>query len=240
MIDTLLPDPAWQDEQMAAYVAARSSNDEASQKRILATVVQAFEPYLEFLSRSFAARLRSIDSLQAEDLVSVAKIALIEAMNRWDPKYGKELSRLASKYIRGYFLKAVERLSYGSVSVPGYLQRLVRKYRKLAEDGRSVEGEQLLKEKGLSANSQANVRRMVRQGIPRVCLNAPIGPESTQSAEEVIEDPASGRPTELADIREALAVLIEHLTPQEQLVLYLGCPSYVELPSRFEVRNRKG
>lgn len=240
MIDNLLPSPAWQDEQMAAYLAACTSNDEAGQKEIMATIVRAFEPYLNYLAKSWSARINRSRMLDPEDLLSIARMALVKAMNRWSPKYKKELSRLASRYIWGEIHSAVSKAAHGAVTVPQRAMRIAQRYKRIKEDEGLESAESYLDSVRSFASTKKLVRALANEGVCTLYLWQPIGDNGDLPLEATIAD-SDGAKTDVDNqVRETLRLVMHNLSPREQFVLYMLCPSVTDLPIGFSVRDKVG
>lgn len=134
------------------------------------------------------------------DLIQEGNIGLIEAVDRFDPERGYKLSTYGSWWIRRAMLAAITDYSR-LIRIPDYLFRAVRRLeqmRSLSRDGRA-DDEEITQALGISSDRLRQIERQVRE---ITSLDQPVGEESEETLEDVIEDE-----TALSPEHEALRLL---------------------------------
>lgn len=129
---------------MKAYLTA-TALDERERERMITEHMP--------IARRIALRLARNTSLssQADDVVSVAMMGLVEAANRYDPKNGEPFGAFAQKRIRGAVLDELRRKDVlprrvrRKVKEAGEIQRRIEQ-----EQGRPAEDEEVAKALGIS------------------------------------------------------------------------------------------
>lgn len=129
---------------MKAYLTA-TALDERERERMITEHMP--------IARRIALRLARNTSLssQADDVVSVAMMGLVEAANRYDPKNGEPFGAFAQKRIRGAVLDELRRKDVlprrvrRKVKEAGEIQRRIEQ-----EQGRPAEDEEVAQALGIS------------------------------------------------------------------------------------------
>jgi RNA polymerase primary sigma factor len=193
-------------------VAARNGERESRD-----TLIEANLRLVVFIARGYQGC-----GLPLEDLVSEGTLGLIQAVDRFDPAYGRRLSVYASHWIRMTIRRALNETA-STIRLPSYMVKLLSKWRTVEreiarESGGMQSDEATASAMGLgfkkrSHVSSAQIARRLRSGA----VSGPF--------EEQIEhclDPHSAHPIDqvvLAEDLERLRVLFGMLKPCECLVL---------------------
>lgn len=171
----------------------------------------------EYLARRFANRGEPLD-----DLVQVASLGLIKAVDRFDPGRGAEFSTYATHTIVGE-LKRHFRDKGWSIRAPRRMQELYLRLGKVVatlsqELGRSPTIGELARELNVSEEEVLEALE-AGQAYRSASLDAPAGTEEgeTLGARLGDEDPS----LEDAERRATLSPLLARLAPRERLIVQL-------------------
>jgi RNA polymerase sigma-B factor len=201
---------AGEDELLRRFARTRDS-------AVLEEVVRRFMPF----ARSLALRYRG-GTEQIEDLVQVANLGLVQAIERFDPDRGSSFKSFAAPTILGE-LKRHFRDKGWTVRVPRRLQELnltiTRAVARLSQEiGRSPTIAEIAakvsmsEEEVLEGMESANAYQVVS-------LDAPAGVDDAQTVSEHIGSEDEG--LEALEYRAALGPLIAELPERERRILYL-------------------
>jgi len=179
-------------------------------------LIEAHLGLVEYLARRFAGRGEPL-----EDLVQVATIGLIKAVDRFDPDRAVEFSTYATPTIVGE-LKRHFRDKGWAVRVPRRLQELNLQLGdligKLSQQlGRSPTVAEM-------AEAAGTTQEEVLEGLESahayslVSLDAPTGEEDLTLHEQIGTEDET---IELLEYRASLTPLLDQLPPREQRMLYL-------------------
>lgn len=223
-------DAAQRDELREKFVRFADSHDE----RLRNELVEAHLGLAEYLARRFSNRGEHFD-----DLVQVASVGLLKAVDRFEPDRGVEFSTYATHTIVGE-LKRHFRDKGWAVRAPRRMQELYLRLSKVISElsqelGRSPTAEELAKEAQVS-QEQVLEALEAGQAYRFASLDAPTpGDEDndTVGARFGEEDP------ELIDAerRASLSPLISQLPHREQMILHLR---FFEGLTQSEIANRLG
>jgi RNA polymerase sigma-B factor len=189
---------------------------ESHSQELREELIEAHLGLVEYLSRRFAGRGEPL-----EDLIQVATIGLIKAVDRFDPEREVEFSTYATPTIVGE-LKRHFRDKGWAVRVPRRLQELNLQLGEIMG--------QLAQKLGRSptvaemAGAAGTTEEEVLEGLDSAhaytltSLDAPAGDEDLALREQIgTEDEA----LELLEYRTSLMPLLEELPPRERTMLYL-------------------
>jgi RNA polymerase sigma-B factor len=202
----------------AALTRAFAEFAETRDKTIRAELIEAHIGLAEYLARRFTNRGEPLD-----DLVQVASLGLVKAVERFDPGRGLEFTTFATPTILGE-LKRHFRDKGWSVRVPRRVQelhlRVTRVIDELAtEMGRSPQVPEIAKRAGVSEDE---VIEAIEAGSAYRSASLDAGRTDDDDSPGLLGqlgsiDPELGR----AEWRTALGPIITHLPEREQLMLYL-------------------
>lgn len=174
----------------------------------------------ESLAGAVARRFRR--SGERADLEQVAFMALVGAIDRYDPGRGVRFSTFASKTISGE-LKKYLRDSAWSIKVPRGLKesvlRVTRSRTRLGQElGRSATPDEIAADTGLSI-SEVDEALEAGQAFNAASLDAPLTSDSTTTVVETLPDDT----TNLADAESwwMIQPILESLPEEHQQVLHL-------------------
>ncbi len=179
-------------------------------------IAMAFQPLAEYLARRFAGRGEPLD-----DLVQVANIGMLNAIDRFDPDRGVQFSTYAAATIVGE-LKRYFRDKGWAVRVPRSVQELGLRLNRTLPDisqrlGRSPTIAELASELGSTEELVVEAMEAV-QAYSTASLDAPIGEEGLAPIDTLGErDPS----LEMLDEWATLAPAIRDLPDRDRRVLYL-------------------
>lgn len=181
---------------------------------------ELFERYSGF-AVSIARRYRSRDH-RTDDLDQVAQLALIHALERFDPEYGVQFTTFARHWISGV-VKRHFRDHAWSLRVPRGLKEDALQVAAAREElaqrlGREPRLAELAHSIGLDVQALEQAI-MAGDTYFLTSLDAPVGSDAHESLGDFLgeEDPALG----LAEDLPALESVLDQLTDREQQVLYL-------------------
>jgi RNA polymerase sigma-B factor len=201
------PDEAEVLAMFAAIGSDRGARDE---------IALRFQPLVDYLARKFAGRGEPFD-----DLVQVANIGLLNAIDRFDPERGVQFSTYAAATIVGE-LKRHFRDKGWSIRVPRRLQELGLRLNQalpvLAQKlGRSPTIAELGLELGVTEEDVVEAMDAI-QAYSAASLDAPIGEEGFAPIDTLGEPDPS---LEVLDEWATLAPAVRDLPERERKVLYL-------------------
>jgi RNA polymerase sigma-B factor len=192
--------------------------DDPARGRIRDELVQGHLPLVEYLARRFAGRGEPLD-----DLVLVATIGLIKAVDRFDPERGVEFSTYATPTIAGE-IKRHFRDKGWAVRVPRRLQELKLSLTRASSDltqklGRAPTVAELAAQLNLTEEEILEGLESAH-AYSTVSLDAPDsddddGPAVADSL-GMVDDALEG-----VEYRESLKPLLEALPPREKRILVL-------------------
>lgn len=219
-------------ERIALFRQLRATGDPQIRDQLIASYLDL----AHFFSRRLATR-----SGRDEDLDQVAAMALVKAIDRFDPERGVAFSTFAGRTIDGELKRWFRDRSW-SVSVPRRAKEDMLAVRRAVDElssrhGRSPSASEIATATGLSEDNVlealdiANAR--VATSLDRPGLgDSDAGPASI--AERVGE---VDRRLELTDVRESVAVILDQLPEREREILELRF--FGEL-SQAEIAQRVG
>jgi RNA polymerase sigma-B factor len=192
--------------------------DDPARQPIRDELVEGHLPLVEYLARRFAGRGEPLD-----DLVQVATIGLIKAVDRFDPERGVEFSTYATPTIAGE-VKRHFRDKGWAVRVPRRLQELKLALTRATADltqklGRAPTIAELAQNLALSEEEILEGLESAH-AYSTVSLDAPdsdddAGPAVADSL-GMVDDALEG-----VEYRESLKPLLEALPPREKRILVL-------------------
>jgi RNA polymerase sigma-B factor len=206
-------EPARRQELREQFIVYARDRDAASREQLVA----AHLGLAEYLARRFANRGEPLD-----DLVQVASLGLIKAVDRFDPERGVEFSTYATHTIVGE-LKRHFRDKGWAIRAPRRMQELYLRLGKVVgslgqELGRSPTIAELATEVKVSEEEVLEALE-AGQAYRSTSLDAPTGGEDgeTLGARLGEDDPS----LEDAESRATLSPLLAQLPPRERLILHL-------------------
>jgi RNA polymerase sigma-B factor len=197
--------------------------------------VDAYSNLVYFLARKFSGRGEPL-----EDIVQVAFVGLLMAIERFDPERGLEFTTFATPTIVGEIKRYFRDKSW-AVRIPRRLQELntrsrVTSDRLQAQLGRSPSVQELAEALGVTPEEvlEAYEASPAHQTVP---LDAPVGGEAEEGRTLVERLGEADSSLERVEIRELLGSAMDHLTPRERQIMYLR---FVEELPQSEVAKRLG
>jgi RNA polymerase sigma-B factor len=174
------------------------------------------QPLAEYLARRFSGRGEPL-----EDLVQVAMVALIKAIDRFDPGREVKFSTYATATIIGE-LKRHFRDKGWALRVPRRLQetglRVSRVVSELSQElGRSPTVKEIAERTGLSPEEVVEGMDTVH-AYSTTSLDAPIDDEGTSSAQQIGAEDAT---LEVLEGWASVAPALKRLPARERRILYL-------------------
>lgn len=206
-------DAARRQELREMFTQFAASRDE----RVRAELVEAHIGLGEYLARRFSNRGEPLD-----DLVQVASMGLIKAVDRFEPERGLEFSTYATHTIVGE-LKRHFRDKGWAVRVPRRMQELHLRLNTLVSTlnqdlGRSPTIAEIATAAGVSEEEVLEAME-AGQAYRFTSLDAPVGGQDTGSLGSTLGEDDEGM--EGVERRVALSPLIQQLPPRQQKILHL-------------------
>lgn len=222
-------EPTRRQELREQFISYARDRDAASREQLVA----AHLGLAEYLARRFANRGEPLD-----DLVQVASLGLIKAVDRFDPERGVEFSTYATHTIVGE-LKRHFRDKGWAIRAPRRMQELYLRLGKVVgtlgqELGRSPTIAELAAEVKVSEEEVLEALE-AGQAYRSTSLDAPAGNEEGETLGTRLgeEDPS----LEDAESRATLSPLLAQLPPRERLILHLR---FFEGLTQSEIATRLG
>jgi RNA polymerase sigma-B factor len=206
-------DPVLREELRAKFVLFAGSHE----RHLRDELVGAHLGLAEYLARRFANRGEPLD-----DLVQVASMGLVKAVDRFDPERGVEFSTYATHTIVGE-LKRHFRDKGWAVRAPRRMQELYLRLTKVIGIlGQTLGHSPTIAE--LAAEVQVSEEEVLEaleagQAYRFASLDAPSGEGESPSYAAYLGDEDPGM--EDAERRAVLAPLMQRLAPREQLIVHL-------------------
>ena len=188
------------------------------------------------LARAVARRFQST-GVPSEDLVQVANVGLVAAVDRFDPDRGVAFTTFAVLVIQGELKRELARSGW-AVRMPRRFQELVQRIRRSSEAltgrlGRSPTETELAAESGLSMEE---VREATRVELATISHTEFLGRRATARQRGDIERSVDDRYA-LVEEASTLARALATLSPRERRVLHL---SIVEERAQHEIADEFG
>jgi RNA polymerase sigma-B factor len=179
-------------------------------------LIEAHLGLVEYLSRRFAGRGEPL-----EDLIQVATIGLIKAVDRFDPEREVEFSTYATPTVvgelkrhfrdKGWAVRVPRRLQELNLQLGEIMGQLAQKLGRSPTVAEMAEAAGTTEEEVLEGLDSAHAYTLTS-------LDAPAGEEDLALREQIgSEDEA----LELLEYRTSLMPLLEELPPRERTMLYL-------------------
>jgi RNA polymerase sigma-B factor len=188
------------------------------------------------LAHSLAARHRAT-GVTHEDMVQVANLGLVVAIDNFDPSRGVAFTTFAVPVIRGQLNRELERSGW-AVRTPRQLQELMRRVRSSSEVltarlGRTPTVAELATESGLS---EEQVREAKRVELAMLSRTEYLGRRATARRRGDLEQNLDGRFDLISDA-STIARAYASLTPRQRQALRL---SFVEERAQHEIASEIG
>ena len=209
-------DPEEREELKRKFVEFADSRDPGIRDQL----IEAHLGLAEYLARRFSNRGEPLD-----DLVQVASVGLVKAVDRFDPERAVEFSTYATHTIVGE-LKRHFRDKGWAVRAPRRMQELYLRLGKLVaslsqEIGRSPTIPELAQEAGVSEEEVLEAME-AGQAYRFASLDAPAPGGDDDGGDSLGSNMGEEDPGLVdAEHRAALSPLIETLPPREQMILHL-------------------
>lgn len=200
------------EDERSAQLFARLPGDQAAREEL----VELYRPLAEYLARRFYGRGEPL-----EDLVQVASIGLLKAVDRFDPSREVKFSTYATATIVGE-LKRHFRDKGWALRVPRRLQESGLKVGRAVTDlaqtlGRSPTVREIGEVTGLSEEEVLEAMETVN-AYTAASLDAPTDDEGATSLQKLGEDDPS---FELVESWTTVAPALRELPSRERRILYL-------------------
>lgn len=165
-------------------------------------------------------------SVEVDDLESAGIVGLIDAIDRFDPKYGVKFESYAIPRIKGSMLDELRKLDWIPRSIRSKTRELEKNIVQIEnEKGRPATDEEIAKKMNISMDEYFNLLREVST-ISLLSLDNTIFSEDGGKSElhEVVENKDEKEPDDninRADMKEMIIRAIDDLPETERLVIAL-------------------
>jgi len=195
-------------------------------------LIEAHLGLVEYLARRFAGRGEPL-----EDLVQVATIGLIKAVDRFDPDREVEFSTYATPTIagelkrhfrdKGWAVRVPRRLQELNLQLGEIIGQLSQKLGRSPTVAEMAEAAGTTEEEGLEGLDSAHAYTLTS-------LDAPTGEEDLALREQIGSEDET---LELLEYRTSLMPLLDQLPPRERTMLYLR---FFKGMTQSEIADRLG
>lgn len=219
---------------------------EQEQMAAKAELIEKFRPYEETLARQIWRRnCRREGSAGPKEVISEGMVGLVESIEKWDPKFGKPLSNLASQNITFRCQKACRTLNQAgrAFEVPTEISRAVLEVRNAIMEKGYHEGRQLCFSSKKRRSTQQTILLAAQSASQNaVSLNAPN--PCLDGGEEILNNLHDTRQNPNHEITEVLELCRQALltfTDKEKLVFYCAYPKLLltidDIPKKPNGKN---
>lgn len=180
-------------------------------------IVRHYSPKIKLLALRMKAKLPP--SVELGELMSAGALGLLEALGRFKPELGIKFETFAESRIKGSMLDELRKLDWfsrGQRHRVRVIDDAVRKLESVSDEVPSVE--KLSETTGLTHKEVSQALECMQS---QLCLSLDAITENLTSFKHQQIDNEPYKSTALKEIVDKLALLIDELTPREQLVLSL-------------------
>lgn len=193
--------------ERALWERWRATRDEAAREELL----RLHLPYARVVAASYYGR-RFHNEIEFDEYLQLARLGLIEAMERFDPDAGAQFRTFAARRMHGAILDGLEHATEKQQQI-AMRQRLLADRQDTAKD---MAGE--LPAGGRTTPQQ--VLRYVAEAGLAFALAWVLDGTGMMEAEEPARDLPFYRSVELRELRERLLELVQSLPPPERRVIH--------------------
>ncbi|WP_243312229.1 FliA/WhiG family RNA polymerase sigma factor [Fundidesulfovibrio agrisoli] len=180
-------------------------------------IVRHYSPKIKLLALRLKAKLPP--SVELGELLSAGALGLMEALGRFKPEMGIKFETFAESRIKGAMLDELRKLDWFSRGQRHRVRVIDEAIRKLeAVSDATPTPEQLSGVTGLSVKEVTQAMEAMQS---QLCLSLDAITENLTSFKQQQIDNEPYKSAALKEIIDKLALLIDELTPREQLVLSL-------------------
>ena len=180
-------------------------------------IVRHYSPKIKLLALRMKAKLPP--SVELNELMSAGALGLLEALGRFKPELGIKFETFAESRIKGSMLDELRKLDWfsrGQRHRVRVIDDAVRRLEAVSDETPSVE--KLSETTGLTHKEVSQALECMQS---QLCLSLDAITENLTSFKHQQIDNEPYKSTALKEIVDKLALLIDELTPREQLVLSL-------------------
>ncbi|MGA4645641.1 sigma-70 family RNA polymerase sigma factor [Limisphaera sp. 4302-co] len=168
------------------------------------------------------------EHVDIEDLKSAGLVGLLQAVRNYDPTCGTSFETYARTRIRGAMLDELRRMDWVPRTVHEKARRVQEAMARLEQElGGSPTEAQVAAALGLTAEQYAKLLDEVRPAA-FVCLDAAGGEDECGALYDVVADPRSESPDELAARRELKQIILQRLREMPEIQRKVLAMYYVE------------
>jgi len=242
-----VPDASSESLDLVAPLWARwrADSDEAARDLL----IRHYLPYARMMAATVYGR-RTHDDVEFEDYLQLARIGLVEAVDRFDPSQGAQFKTFASKRVQGSILNGLVRLTEKNqqISVRTRLQQERMAAIKEAAAQGSIEGSEGERH---SAASDARSADKLFKYLAEVGIGIALGVlledtgmvdaeafDSKAGAHAISPEVSYFRKTEIRQLGAVLRGLVDQLSDQQKTVIrhhYLQEIPFDEIAARMNV-----
>ncbi|MFP5223491.1 MAG: FliA/WhiG family RNA polymerase sigma factor [Acidobacteriota bacterium] len=180
-------------------------------------IVRHYSPKIKLLALRLKVKLPP--SVELGELLSAGALGLMEALGRFKPELGIKFETFAESRIKGAMLDELRKLDWfsrGQRHRVRVVDDAIRRLEAVSDETPSVE--QLSETTGLTRKEVSQAMEAMQS---QLCLSLDAITENLTSFKQQQIDNEPYKSTALKEIVDKLALLIDELTPREQLVLSL-------------------
>ncbi|WP_243359312.1 FliA/WhiG family RNA polymerase sigma factor [Fundidesulfovibrio terrae] len=180
-------------------------------------IVRHYSPKIKLLALRLKAKLPP--SVEMGELISAGALGLMEALGRFKPELGIKFETFAESRIKGAMLDELRKLDWfsrGQRHRVRVVDDAIRKLESASDETPTVE--KLSEATGLTSKEVSQAMEAMQS---QLCLSLDAITENLTSFKRQQIDNEPYKSAALKEIVDKLALLIDELTPREQLVLSL-------------------
>ncbi|GFK92546.1 RNA polymerase sigma factor FliA [Fundidesulfovibrio magnetotacticus] len=180
-------------------------------------IVRHYSPKIKLLALRLKAKLPP--SVELGELLSAGALGLMEALGRYKPELGIKFETFAESRIKGAMLDELRKLDWFSRGQRHRVRIIDDAMRRMeAASDKTPSAESLAQATGLTVKE---VNQAMEAMQSQLCLSLDAISENLTSFKQQQIDNEPYKSAALKEIVDKLALLIDELTPREQLVLSL-------------------
>jgi RNA polymerase sigma factor for flagellar operon FliA len=194
-------------------------------------IVRHYAPKIKILALRLKSKLPQ--RVDLNELISAGTLGLMESLGKFKPELGIKFETYAENRIKGAMLDELRRMDWFSRGLRARVKKIEEAVQRIERlTGVAPSEEQLVKETGLTAKEVESGLGAIKN---QVCISLDSMNDGFAGEKKLITENEPYQNAALQEIIEKVALLIEDLTPREQLVLSLYYTEELNMRETAEV-----